>query len=191
MLRFSQEELAAHASSASCFLAVDGSVYDVTSFLGSHPGGSGIVLANAGKVSRERMGCRAHGTHCVRSHGVRPLHSQRTQDVSELFHSFHKEGTIATVASLKVGELDRSNPSTAAVHGSESVQERWKGSGKGNFVVARLVTTRSHHGALAHRVSGTSVRIRSCSPRELTELLSIDALEAAATARHSFIVPGR
>ena len=132
--RFTGEDLAKHSSSGSCFLAVDGSVYDVTSFLASHPGGSGIVLANAGKVRQpQRGGARS----CRRGDSIRG-----TQDVTELFHAFHKEGTIAKVASLKVGELE-ANSTTAAVHGSESVQERWKGSGKGNFVVQRCVQRRS------------------------------------------------
>ena len=41
-------ELAAHCTRESCWVAIAGEVYDVTSFLASHPGGAGAVLGAAG-----------------------------------------------------------------------------------------------------------------------------------------------
>ena len=42
-------ELSEHKSRNSCWLAVHGKVYDVTSFLEDHPGGAGLLIKNAGR----------------------------------------------------------------------------------------------------------------------------------------------
>lgn len=44
-----QEEAAKHTTSDSCWLMIDGYVYDVTSFLDDHPGGGELLLNAAGK----------------------------------------------------------------------------------------------------------------------------------------------
>jgi cytochrome b involved in lipid metabolism len=44
----SMSELSGHSSRESCWLAIDGSVYDVTSFISNHPGGDRI-LSGCGK----------------------------------------------------------------------------------------------------------------------------------------------
>ena len=41
-------ELAKHAKDGDCWLLIDGKVYDVSSFVGEHPGGQGAILLNAG-----------------------------------------------------------------------------------------------------------------------------------------------
>lgn len=38
-----------HNTAASCWVIIDGHVYDVTAFIPSHPGGAGIILANGGR----------------------------------------------------------------------------------------------------------------------------------------------
>lgn len=45
---FTPEDVAAHRTSASCWISRGGKVYDVTSFLPDHPGGDDAVLAVAG-----------------------------------------------------------------------------------------------------------------------------------------------
>lgn len=42
-------ELAVHASSTDCWLAIDGNAYDVTNYLGDHPGGSRTITPWCGK----------------------------------------------------------------------------------------------------------------------------------------------
>lgn len=42
-----------HATAESCWIALYGSVYDVTSFLSSHPGGSKAILRLAGRDATE------------------------------------------------------------------------------------------------------------------------------------------
>ena len=47
---FSMAEVAKHNSADSCWLVIDGEVYDVTSFLQEHPGGKRVLLKEGGKV---------------------------------------------------------------------------------------------------------------------------------------------
>lgn len=37
-------ELAKHVSSDDCWIAIDGSVYDISKFLNDHPGGDSVML---------------------------------------------------------------------------------------------------------------------------------------------------
>lgn len=41
----SLEELAQHNTAGSCWIAIEGKVYDVTTFLADHPGGAKTILA--------------------------------------------------------------------------------------------------------------------------------------------------
>ncbi|KAK3366859.1 FMN-dependent dehydrogenase-domain-containing protein [Lasiosphaeria ovina] len=52
---FSAEEVAQHRSAESCWVVLYGSVYDVTEFLPSHPGGSKIILQLAGRDATEEF----------------------------------------------------------------------------------------------------------------------------------------
>ena len=45
----SYSELQEHTTEDSCWVLIDGQVYDATSILDSHPGGKGVILKNAGK----------------------------------------------------------------------------------------------------------------------------------------------
>ena len=53
MKAFSADEVAQHNSADSCWVVLYGSVYDVTSFIPEHPGGSKIILQLAGKDATE------------------------------------------------------------------------------------------------------------------------------------------
>lgn len=46
---FTMEDVAKHNSADSCYTAINGSVYDVTSFIYKHPGGAENILAICGK----------------------------------------------------------------------------------------------------------------------------------------------
>ena len=43
------EELAGHKTTKSCWIAVNGGVFDATNFLDEHPGGSDQIMTFAGK----------------------------------------------------------------------------------------------------------------------------------------------
>ncbi|PWY93551.1 hypothetical protein BO94DRAFT_554307 [Aspergillus sclerotioniger CBS 115572] len=49
MSSLTREEVEQHSTRESCWVAVHGSVYDVTDFLDSHPGGVSVILRCAGK----------------------------------------------------------------------------------------------------------------------------------------------
>jgi L-lactate dehydrogenase (cytochrome) len=42
-------EVQKHTSKDSCWVIIEGQVYDVTSFLSKHPGGAKVILKNAGR----------------------------------------------------------------------------------------------------------------------------------------------
>lgn len=50
---FTLAEIAAHNSSTSIWMCINGGVYDITPYLNDHPGGSEIMLLHAGKVATQ------------------------------------------------------------------------------------------------------------------------------------------
>ena len=62
--RFTLEDVARHASPEDCWMAIDRSVYDLTSYLPEHPSKSGIVEPWCGKEAtqayRTKMKGRPH-----------------------------------------------------------------------------------------------------------------------------------
>ncbi|KAK9470336.1 FMN-dependent dehydrogenase-domain-containing protein [Dipodascopsis tothii] len=55
MPSISAKEIAKHNSESSCWVVLYGEVYDVTEFLGAHPGGSRSILRLAGKDATEQF----------------------------------------------------------------------------------------------------------------------------------------
>jgi hypothetical protein len=45
---YAMTQVATHNTSASCWAAVSGDVYDLTTWIGKHPGGSGVIKAMCG-----------------------------------------------------------------------------------------------------------------------------------------------
>ncbi|HJV33290.1 MAG TPA: cytochrome b5-like heme/steroid binding domain-containing protein [Patescibacteria group bacterium] len=45
---YAMADVAKHKNASSCWTAIDGAVYDLTSFIGRHPGGPGAILALCG-----------------------------------------------------------------------------------------------------------------------------------------------
>jgi isopentenyl diphosphate isomerase/L-lactate dehydrogenase-like FMN-dependent dehydrogenase/predicted heme/steroid binding protein len=77
------EEVAKHNSKESCWVAIRGKVYDLTSFLNSHPGGVKAILSRAGT------------------------------DVTEDFELLHAEGTLTTLdPSCYKGEITGQFPTS-------------------------------------------------------------------------------
>ncbi|KAK2063690.1 hypothetical protein LY76DRAFT_534437 [Colletotrichum caudatum] len=59
----SHADLAAHNSITSCWTAIGGTVYDMTSFLANHPGGPKTILESAGSVADARFAETHGGPH--------------------------------------------------------------------------------------------------------------------------------
>jgi len=51
--QFTREEIEKHNTKEDCWIVVDGKVYDATSVLEWHPGGSAAVMGHAGKVHQD------------------------------------------------------------------------------------------------------------------------------------------
>ena len=49
--QFTRQEIEKHSSKDACWLVINNNVYDATSVLSWHPGGSATLHANAGKLS--------------------------------------------------------------------------------------------------------------------------------------------
>lgn len=46
---FTLSEVAKHSTPSDCYLAINNKVYDVSNFIGSHPGGANKIISNCGK----------------------------------------------------------------------------------------------------------------------------------------------
>ncbi len=68
---FTLAEVAEHNSKDDCWLAIDGRVYDVTTWLAEHPGGSAIVMLSAGTDATELFG-NFHNDSVLGEGGVGP-----------------------------------------------------------------------------------------------------------------------
>lgn len=55
---FTMDEVAQHASTDSCWAAIDGNVYDLTSWIDQHPGGSERIIALCGTDATEAFGAQ-------------------------------------------------------------------------------------------------------------------------------------
>jgi len=53
MNTYTMEEVNKHTTKEDCWLVIDNMIYDVTSFLSSHPGGSSIMVSVAGQDATE------------------------------------------------------------------------------------------------------------------------------------------
>lgn len=84
----SHAELRKHRTSTSCYVALGGRVYDVTSFLEDHPGGGELILEYGGQEVQEIMG-------------------------DELSH-MHSEAAYEILDELVVGVLDEDDASPAS-----------------------------------------------------------------------------
>lgn len=71
---YTLEEVAAHAGRESCWLAIEGKVYDVTSFVqgGFHPGKEAI-LQGCGKDATELFNTRPMGSGTAHSERARKM----------------------------------------------------------------------------------------------------------------------
>ena len=62
----SLQELAPHNSQSDCWVAYDGKVYDITSFLPNHPGTAGRIIPYCGTAKEfQKAFVRQHGTKQV------------------------------------------------------------------------------------------------------------------------------
>eukprot|EP00457_Paulinella_chromatophora_P002742 gb/GEZN01002747.1/.p1 GENE.gb/GEZN01002747.1/~~gb/GEZN01002747.1/.p1 ORF type:complete len:526 (-),score=52.68 gb/GEZN01002747.1/:770-2347(-) len=92
MKELTPTEVARHNVETDCWVIVEGKVYDVTSFLSSHPGGTKILLKQGGK------------------------------DASKLFAQFHKPSVLPRFQHLIVGQIPGAVSSPATTVGQKVEQ---------------------------------------------------------------------
>ena len=69
----SSTEVAEHNNQESCWCTIHGVVYDLTSFLHSHPGGSAILIKYAGKDASRPFDVSGHPKDIVSKLGLEHL----------------------------------------------------------------------------------------------------------------------
>ncbi|KAI1727174.1 cytochrome b5-like heme/Steroid binding domain-containing protein [Ditylenchus destructor] len=62
---FTVEEVSKHNSSDSVWIIIEGKVYDVTKFIDEHPGGSDVILENAGEECTDAFKDIGHSSDAV------------------------------------------------------------------------------------------------------------------------------
>lgn len=58
---YTTSEIASHNNESDCWLLISSQVYDVTSFLGEHPGGAAMILPYCGKEATEAFATQDRG----------------------------------------------------------------------------------------------------------------------------------
>ncbi|GKT76965.1 cytochrome b5-like Heme/Steroid binding domain-containing protein [Colletotrichum tofieldiae] len=86
----SLSSLAAHNSITSCWTAIDGTVYDMTPFLATHPGGPKTLLESAGTIADARFAETHGGPHAqeirgyLQSYAIGRLSTVTTDSVTQV-----------------------------------------------------------------------------------------------------------
>ncbi|CAI0648829.1 unnamed protein product [Colletotrichum noveboracense] len=91
----SLSKLAAHNSVKSCWIAIGGTVYDMTPFLAFHPGGPKTLLESAGTIADERFAETHGGPHAQEIRGYLERHA-----IGRLSTAPMELGTQTTTAKL-------------------------------------------------------------------------------------------
>lgn len=73
-------QVAEHAGAESCWLAIEGRVYDVTAYLASHPAPPAVLLAWCGREATEGMRTKGYG----RDHSAAAWASLETMYIGDL-----------------------------------------------------------------------------------------------------------
>lgn len=95
---YSLDECLKHNTEDSCWLIIDGKVYDVTPFLDEHPGGYDIIITNTGKDATEDF--------------EEIGHSNAAKEMLDKYLIGDFEGGAAAAAKLNKVQLQRANPSS-------------------------------------------------------------------------------
>jgi cytochrome b involved in lipid metabolism len=85
-LSLSLSEIAKHSTPSDCWLLISNKVYNVSSFIAAHPGGSGTIIPNCGKDSTQAYNTKggnsshsANATAMLRDYYIGDLNQQTSQ----------------------------------------------------------------------------------------------------------------
>lgn len=65
-MQISLNELAKHNTAQSCWIAINGVVFDVTDFISQHPGGSTVLIQHAGTDATEAFKEIGHSKYAIK-----------------------------------------------------------------------------------------------------------------------------
>ncbi|EDO16237.1 hypothetical protein Kpol_505p14 [Vanderwaltozyma polyspora DSM 70294] len=107
---YTYQEIAEHNTTESCWIVIDGKVYDTTKFLDEHPGGDEIILDLAG------------------------------QDATESFEDIgHSDEALKILKKLYIGDLDKTSKPVEVVSASSTTsEEAWQGNANLVMIIAAL-----------------------------------------------------
>ena len=108
---FTYQEIAEHNTTESCWIALDGKVYDISKFLYEHPGGDEIIFDLAGQTATEYF-----------------------EDIG------HSDEAFKILKKLYIGDVDKdSKPVAVERHtSSETSGEAWQGNANIVMVIAAI-----------------------------------------------------
>lgn len=115
---YTAADVSKHNSKASCWVTVDSTVYDVTAFVGDHPGGDDLILDWAGKDIKQVMADPKEHSHSDSAYdllseyaiGVIRTGEAIVDDEAEIDENFHPLDTDAASDFQKNEFLDLSKP---------------------------------------------------------------------------------
>ncbi|KAI0448643.1 FMN-dependent dehydrogenase-domain-containing protein [Xylaria acuta] len=100
--QLSAQEIASHRSTSSCWIVVDGKVYDVTSYLNEHPGGAAVLLKQGGTDATSEF---------------RKIHSP------DILKYLPKDACLGTIDAAARAALPISNASAESTEGAEGAEK--------------------------------------------------------------------
>lgn len=94
---YSMEQVETHRIRSDCWTVIDGSVYDLTSFIANHPGGERILEA-----------CGINATQLFKNQGLSESEATEVRETLDIPESqfFHSPEAQRILESLKIGILE-------------------------------------------------------------------------------------
>lgn len=101
-------EISKHNKQTDCWMLISGKVYDITSYFGSHPGGSGVMLATCGKDATDAY--MTKDPYATSSNSSRRGHSSNAQNLLTDYYLGDLNQTIGSTNQNK--NVGQNNSST-------------------------------------------------------------------------------
>ncbi|RYC55914.1 hypothetical protein CHU98_g10289, partial [Xylaria longipes] len=126
--KLSAQEIASHRSTSSCWIVVNGKVYDVTTYLNEHPGGAAILLKQGGTV---RKFCNSFIVLEMTARRLTKANAKRGDATNE-FRKVHspdiltylpKDAFLGTIDAAARAALPISSASAGSTEGPEGAKE--------------------------------------------------------------------
>ena len=95
--KYSQSEIAKHNHRQSAWVAIEGTIYDVTCYLNQHPGGSAVLMGVLGTDATKPFRDTGHTCDAISEMKQLPVVGQVAQDESEWNPPHTAAGVVMTL----------------------------------------------------------------------------------------------